>query len=338
MSRPSQPHVSILLPTFHVQATLAACARSLQRQSWQRWDCVIVEDGSTDRTLDLARELARHDSRFTVVATPHRGLVAALNTGLSHCRGEYVARMDADDLMHRRRLEEQVSLLETEPELSAVGCHVRMFPRGRLGRGYRAYETWLNGIDTAERVTREAFVECPVAHPTLMFRRLPLLELGYRDLGWPEDYDLVLRLLTGGEKIGVVPRRRLLWRHGPRRLSMTAPEYTSERFTACKASFLAASFLAPTERYILWGYGGTGRALRRALVPLGRQPSHIVELHPGRIGNRIHGAPVVPPSELPRLPRQPVVVSVAGEGPRSEIRRSLAGMGFIESRDFVCAA
>jgi len=281
MSQPAQPHVSILLPAFDAQATLAASARSIKRQSWRNWDCIIVEDGSTDGTLDCASELALGDSRFTVVATPHRGLVAALNTGLAHCRGEYVARMDADDVMHRMRLEEQVSLLETELELSAVGCHVRMFPRDRLGLGYRAYEAWLNGIDTAERVAREAFIECPVAHPTLMFRRLRLLELGYRDLGWPEDYDLVLRLLTGGEQIGVVPRRRLLWRNGPRRLSRTAPAYARERFTACKASFLAASFLAPTEQYILWGYGGTGRALRRALEPLGRRPSHIVELHPG---------------------------------------------------------
>jgi len=177
-----------------------------------------------------------------------------------------------------------------------------------------------------------------VANPTLVLRCSRLTALGYRDRGWPEDYDLVLRLITGGEKIGIVPRRRLLWRRGPDTLSMTAPEYATERFTACKASFLAESFLARTENYILWGYGGTGRALRRALAALGRFPSHILELHPGRLGNRIHGAPVVSPSELPRLVRQPVVVSVAGAGPRSEIRQRLTDMGFTESRDYVCAA
>jgi len=335
---PSAPLVSILLPTFQAVATLAAAVRSIERQSWRDWECVLVEDGSTDGTLERARELAERDSRLSVAAYPHRGLVAALNSGLQRCRGRYVARMDADDLMHHRRIEEQVSVLEAHPELAAVGCHVRMFPRSDVGPGYRAYETWLNGIRTAEQVARDAFIECPVAHPTLMFRRARLAQLGYRDMGWPEDYDLVLRLITAGHKIGVVPRRRLLWRRGPGRLSITAPEYATERFTACKASFLAESFLAGSEHYILWGYGGTGRALRRALEPLGRRPSHIVELHPRRIGNRIHGAPVVPPAELPRLPRQPLVVSVAGAGPRSEIRRSLAGMGFIESRDFICAA
>ena len=338
MSRPALPLVSVLLPAFNAHRTLEACLRSIERQSWRRWECILVDDGSTDATANLAREQARRDSRLIVIRTSHRGLLAALDTGLAHCRGEYVARMDADDLMHRLRLEEQVSMLETRPELSAVGCHVRMFPRSRVGAGYSEYETWLNSIDTAERVARDAFIECPVAHPTLMLRRARLAALGYRDRGWPEDYDLVLRLITGGEKIGIVPRRRLLWRRGPDTLSMTAPEYATESFTACKASFLAESFLARTENYILWGYGGTGRALRRALAALGRFPSHILELHPGRLGNRIHGAPVVSPSELPRLARQPVVVSVAGAGPRSEIRQRLTDMGFTESRDYVCAA
>ena len=159
LRNPSGPLVSILLPTFQALATLAASVRSIERQGWRHWECVVVEDGSTDGTLEWARELAGRDSRFSVASYPHRGLVAALNSGLARCRGKYVARMDADDLMHRRRLEEQVSVLEAHPELSAVGCHVRMFPRSNVGPGYRAYETWLNGIRTAERVAREAFID-----------------------------------------------------------------------------------------------------------------------------------------------------------------------------------
>jgi glycosyltransferase involved in cell wall biosynthesis len=332
------PLVSVLLPAFDVARTLPACLRSVERQSWRRWECVVVDDGSSDASREIALRFARRDTRFRVVSTPHRGLVAALNAGLAACRGELVARMDADDIMHRRRLEAQSAALVARPDWTAVGCHVRLFPRKRLGTGYRAYEAWLNGIDTAEAVRREAFVECPVAHPTLVLRRPRLVALGYRDLGWPEDYDLVLRLLTGDDEIGVVPHRLLGWRHRSDRLSRTAPAYGIDRFTACKARFLADSFLAGAPDYILWGYGGTGRALRRALAEEGKRPSHIVEVHPGRLGNRIHGAPVVPPRELPRLPARPVVVSVAGAGPRAEVRRGLDAMGFTETRDYVCAA
>jgi hypothetical protein len=246
--------------------------------------------------------------------------------------------MDADDLMHRQRLAMQARRLEEHPTLAAVGCHVRLFPRQGLPEGRRAYERWLNSIGTPCRVRQEAFVECPIVHPTLMIRRQVLRALGYRDCGWPEDYDLLLRLLTQGYRVGVVPRRLLSWRDHPQRLSRRSPTYALERFTACKAAFLAASFLKKTETYILWGYGDTGKALCRALLTHDKSPSHIVELHPGRLGNRIHNAPVIHPEDLVRIPQKPVVVSVAGAQARHEIRQVMARLGFVELRDFVCAA
>jgi len=332
------PRISILLPGWNAAATLPACLRSLQRQTEQRWQCVLVDDGSDDGSLACARWFAAQDARFTVVATSHQGLVAALHTGLAYCRGHFVARMDADDLMHRQRLAQQVRALEESPHLTAVGCHVRLFPRHGLPEGRRAYERWLNSIDTLERVRQDAFVECPLAHPTLMLRREAVQTLGYRDCGWPEDYDLLLRLLTRGYEVGVVPRRLLSWRDTPGRLSRTSPAYALERFTACKAAFLAASFLNGTRTYILWGYGDTGKTLRQALLAQGKVPSHIVELHPGRLGNRIHDALVIRPEDLVRVPRGRVVVSVAGAQARHAIRQVMARLGFVELRDFVCAA
>ena len=131
--------------------------------------------------------------------------------------------------------------------------------------------------------------------------------------------------------------------HSPCPVSIWRPSlsWTSGRkssFTACKAAFLAASFLKGTRTYILWGYGDTGKTLRRALLAHGKVPSHIVEIHPGRLGNRIHNAPVIPPEDLVRVPRGRVVVSVAGVQARHEIRQVMAHLGFVELHDFVCAA
>jgi glycosyltransferase involved in cell wall biosynthesis len=332
------PLVSVLLPARDAAATLAASLRSIQRQRFTAWECIVVDDGSRDGTLACAREFAAADPRFVIVATPPRGLVAALNDGLARCRAELVARMDADDLMHRDRLAVQVQTLADAPALWGVGTHVRIFPRAQLAAGWRAYERWVNGIDSAARVRAEAFVECPVVHPTLMLRRAELVDLGYRDAGWPEDYDLVLRALARGLEIGVVPRRLLAWRDGARRLSRTGEVYALPRFAAIKAAFLAEKFLATTDRYVLWGYGGTGRALRRALLAHGKRATHVIEVHPGRLGNTIHGAPVVSPEVLPSLAPLPVVVSVARTGPRERIRAAMVRMGFRETRDFVCAA
>lgn len=335
---PENPLVSVLLPARDAAATLRPCLRSIQRQTEARWECVVADDGSRDETAAIVRRLAAEDERFRVLALPRRGLVRALNAGLELCHGAFVARMDADDLMHRRRLEEQLALLCQRRDLAAAGCHVRIFPRRLAGPGLRGYERWLNGIDGPEALARDAFVECPVAHPTLMIRGEHLREMGYREMGWAEDYDLVLRLLEAGRAIGMLPRRRLLWRHGPSRLSRRAPEYGPERFTDCKAYFLARSFLAGGDRFLLWGYGGTGRELCRALERHGKRPSHIIDLHPGRLGNRIRGAAVLPPEALRGLPRGPLLVSVAGARPRAEIRSALRALGRLETRDYVCCA
>ncbi len=332
------PAISVLLPAFDAGATLASALTSIARQSERNWECIVVDDGSRDDTHAIAERFAARDERVRVLATAHDGIVSALNAGLALCRAPLVARMDADDWMSRRRLELQRAALELNPELAAVGCQPRFFPRRGLRDGLIAYERWLRSIASPEDVAREAFIECPVAHPTLMIRASLLARLGYRDAGWPEDYDLVLRLLADDQRLGMVPRRLLHWRDGSGRLSRTSARYSIPAFVACKAEFLARGFLAAGDEYILWGYGDTGKALADALARHGKHPAAILELHPRRLGQKIRGVRVVSPLLLPALPRLPVIVSVAGHGPRSEIRASLTRMGFVESRDYVCAA
>lgn len=296
-----------------------------------------MDDGSTDGTRGIADRAAAADARFQVVSLPHVGLVAALNEGLRHCRADLVARMDADDLMHRERLAVQAAHLDGNPALAAAGCHVRLFPREGLSPRIREYESWLNGLRDADEVARDAFIECPVAHPSLMMRRI-MAALGYDDRGWPEDYDLVLRALAHGLRIGVVPRRLLSWRRHPGSLSRQDPRYAREQFFRCKAHHLAHGYLAASPEYVLWGFGETGKALRKALAALGKRASHIVEVHPRRLGRFIHGAPVVPPGRMADLRGCPAVVSVARDAPRADARAMLAGMGFVEGVDYVCAA
>jgi glycosyltransferase involved in cell wall biosynthesis len=337
------PLVSVLMPVRDAEATLPACLASIQRQRGSTWECVAVDDGSRDGSGAYLARVAAEDARFRVVTQPPSGIVAALERGLGMCRGSFVARMDADDVMLGRRLARQVAALQAAPELAGVGCHVRIFPRARanaaLGRG--EYEGWLNSLCTADDVTRDAFVECPIAHPTLMLRRAVLEEHRYQDAGWPEDYDLVLRLLGAGLRLGVVPERLLCWRDGASRLSRTSPTYAIERFVRCKAHYLARGLLREEPGYILWGYGKTGRELARALLAHDKRPRAIIELHPGRIGQRIVGAPVVTPAQLPALVREtrlPIVVSVARPGPRAEVRAALSAFGLVDGADYVCAA
>ena len=332
------PAVSVLIPAFNAAVTLGAALRSVQRQSEHDWECLVVDDGSQDETAAVAERTAGSDPRVRVHRVPHGGIVAALQAGIAACRAPLIARFDADDLMSKQRLALQRAALEAAPELAAVGCHVRLFPRASLRDGRLRYERWLRSIRNPEDVQREAFVECPIAHPSLMIRRAVLERFGYRNLGWPEDYDLILRLLADGQRLGMVPQRLLHWRDGATRLSRVSDDYSIPAFVACKAEFLACGYLAGSERYVLWGYGDTGKALAEALAQRGKHPAAIIELHPGRLGQLIRGVRVVEPSALPSLPRLPLVVSVSGLGPRTEIRQALRAMDFCELRDYVCAA
>jgi hypothetical protein len=128
------------------------------------------------------------------------------------------------------------------------------------------------------------------------------------------------------------------WRNGAASLSRTDSRYGLDRFTACRAHYLAAGFLASDTSYVLWGYGSTGRALCRALSALDRHPSHIVEVKQERIGQRIHGAAVVPHERVPELRGRKFVVSVARAEPRALIRAVMQRFGLVERIDFVCAA
>lgn len=335
-----RPLVSVLIPVYNAHTTLRRALTSLQRQHYSHWECVLVDDGSTDLSAHVARGFSAQDPRFRLCTEPHRGIVAALNTGLGLCRGEFVARFDADDLMHPERLEQQVRALTTDVDLDAVGCHVQLFPRRSLSPKRLAYQHWLNSLFNASDVFRDRFVECPVAHPSLLLRRKTLEHLGYRSLGWAEDYDLVLRLLQTGPRVGVVPLPLLAWRDGRARLSRTDENYGLERFTRCKAHFLAATWLSGRNDYVLWGHGDTGRSLRRALAEQGKSASLIVDVHPGRIGQVIHGCRVVHPEQLhaTNAANHKIVASVAGLAARSDLRTIAARIGLVEGRDYIVAA
>lgn len=329
--------ITILLPVFNAASTLGPCLSSIQRQSFRHWRCLLLDDGSTDDSLLCAKTYALDDDRIEIVQLPHTGLIGTLNAGIDRLETPFVARMDADDLMHRDRLALQLELMQNSTH-AAVGCHVRLFPRRELTAGRRAYEQWLNQLHHSDALRTQAYIECPLAHPTLLLRSDILRAFRYEQRGWPEDYDLLLRLLNSGHTLGVVPRRLLLWRDHPQRLSRTAADYRLDAFTRCRAHHLAQGFLRGAPDYILWGYGKTGRQLCNALKLHGKMPSHIVEVHPRRIGENIAGAPVIPVEALPGVTLQRIVVSVAGAIPRDLIRAELDRLGLLEGNHYVFAA
>ncbi len=316
----------------HLPAALA----SLSRQSFEDWELVAVDDGSTDATPRILAEAAHGDCRIHVLTGPAEGLIPALNRGLTVCRAPLVARLDGDDICHPRRLALQVAALERAPSLTLVASAVRHFPRPLIQEGMLAYEAWQNGLVSEADILRDLFVESPFAHPSVAFRREAILEAGgYRDMGWAEDYDLWLRLHRRGARFARLPQVLLYWRDRPERLTRTAPHCTAEAFRACKLHHLRLGFLERCDGVTLWGAGVEGKAWRKALLSGRIQVTRWVEVDPRKIGQTIHGAAVVPPSAL-----QPgegkILVTVGAKGARSQVREWAAEVGLVEGVDFLC--
>ena len=363
-----RPLVSVVLPVRDGAATLEAALRSLQAQTFPDFEVLVVDDGSLDATPRIARAWERRDDRFRLVrdgpggdghasvagpagdarpppagAVPRRdapgGIVAALQRGLGEACGTYVARMDADDRCHPDRLSDQIELLERSPDLAGCGTGVRYVPESAVTPRAAEYAAWLNSMTRWEAVAAAIFVECPLAHPTFMFRRTALDAVGgYRDRAWPEDYDLLLRLWRHGHRFIAVPRVLLEWGNDPGRLSRNHPAYSLGAFRSCRVHHLRRSLLAGREGVVVWGAGPTGKRLAVEFQRQGVRVAAFVEVDPRKIGQVIHGAPVCGAGDAGGFGGVLHVGAVARTAGREAVRGAARAAGLEEGVDFVSMA
>ncbi|HVR40541.1 MAG TPA: glycosyltransferase [Thermoanaerobaculia bacterium] len=197
--------VSVLVPAYNYAAFLRDALDSVLAQTFDDWECVIVDDGSTDDTATVAREYAQRDSRFRVVHQENRGLAAARNTAIANSRGELVQFLDADDRLAPRKLERHVEFLRAHPETDIVYSEVAFFRteepqrlmaslQGKLSRSLMAR---VHGNDEA-RAKLQHYNIMPVL--AAMVRRSVFDVAGTFDEGVPahEDYGFWIRCAAAG--------------------------------------------------------------------------------------------------------------------------------------------
>ena len=331
--------ISIVMPVRDAAATVAHALQSIVTQTHQSWELVAVDDGSTDPTRSILDGFARADPRIRVISTPPLGIASALQTGCNASRGPWIARMDADDRMHPERLAAQWAFALKNPDIAVVSCLVGY---GGDAPGYAAHVDWINGLVTPEEISLRRFVEAPVAHPSVMFRR-ELLEKhgGYRDGDFPEDYELWLRWLDAGVRFGKVPRELLVWNDAPGRLSRNDPRYAVDRFYQVKCGYLARWLRAnidPQRARWLWGAGRVTRRRFDFLESLGWRVQGFIDVDSKKAGLHRDGREVVMDDALPDRASAFILVGVGNRGARNLIAADLCARGWVEGRDFMLAA
>ncbi len=190
------PAVSCLMPVYNGERYLELALDSILGQSFADFEIVAVDDGSSDSSRSILDRYARRDSRVRVIGKSNGGIVSALNFGLGHCRGKFVARMDSDDIATPDRFEVQVDVFEARPDAVAVGGFIQLIDEAGNG---------MSAPGSPSRVTQTRLDQFPpvvanVQHSAGTFLKKAMDAVGGYRANFPhaEDYDLYLRLAEHG--------------------------------------------------------------------------------------------------------------------------------------------
>jgi glycosyltransferase involved in cell wall biosynthesis len=328
------PAISILLPFHNAAATLAEALESVLAQTFEGWELLAVDDGSSDGSAEIVAGFARRDSRVRLMTNAGpRGIVGALQTAVNWTSADWVARMDADDRCHPERLARQ---WEMAGEADVITTQVDLIDA--LGEGMARYVAWANSLETHEAMANARFIENPVVHPTVLMRRSAFDAAGgYRDVPWAEDHDLWLRMLQYGARFAKVPGCLLQWRDSPGRLTRTDARYGEKARQRMRAHYLAAIPAVRERGVVVAGAGPIGKSLARELIARGVAVHGFFDVHPRRLGEVIHGAEVAGLEDFGRRWRDAVMLSAVGlAGVREEIRELAVAAGYEEGEDLWC--
>jgi glycosyltransferase involved in cell wall biosynthesis len=194
----TQPVISVLMPVYNSERYLMPAVSSILNQSYTDFEFLITDDGSSDGSLAILQAFAKRDCRILLVSRPNTGYVVALNEMLGIARGEFIARMDADDVSMPRRFERQLTFMREHSDCVLVGSAVRYIdPEGCL-------LTHMHPPTSHEQIDKFHLEKWQptIWHPSAFFRLEAVKSVGgYRlETEFAEDLDLWLRLA----EIGVV--------------------------------------------------------------------------------------------------------------------------------------
>jgi glycosyltransferase involved in cell wall biosynthesis len=320
------PEITVLLPAFNAERTIAAALNSLLNQTHTSFDVIVVDDGSTDGTATVVGGF--QDSRVRLVRSEHAGVSAATNLAASLTDSKLLARMDADDTALPDRLKLQQQMLE-QHHLDVVGSQVRIVSaHGHPTTTLKRYERWINQETlSTDQIHALRFVEFPLVNPTLLARRA-YFDLEFSDSTFPEDYDLMLRAAAQGFRFGKVPTVLLNWTDSETRLTRTDLRYSDTAFMQCRRFHLLSGPLADVWQLDVWGAGQTGKQWLRWLQAQGRQVRQLIDVNTRKIGQQIHGVPVIGADDVPQFDGVPMLIAVGADRTRNLIWEHIIPRGY----------
>lgn len=191
------PQISVIMSVYNGTRYLNESIESIHNQTFTDWEFMIINDGSTDNSESIVQGWQNRDERIKLISRGHKGLTISLNQGLSYAQGEYIARMDADDIALPDRFAKQVAFLDENPDHVAVGCRMLVIDPEGMPIFTCSKLTTHEEIDAAYMAGQAGII----GHPAVMIRRRVIESIGgYREqFTYAQDRDLFLRLAEVGK-------------------------------------------------------------------------------------------------------------------------------------------
>ena len=329
------PQISIILPFYNAESTLSRALDSIAQQSLQDFECIVVDNRSTDGSSAIARNYCQKNDRFRIIEESRRGVVFAHNAGMALSQGRYIARMDADDWMFPDRLKQQFKYLENNPDIDVVAGQAEYIPHKAKADGFMRYVDWSNSITESGDILLKQFMESPVINPTAMWRRTASDKFGsYRHGDFPEDYELWLRWLNNGVKIYKLPIPVIKWFDSAKRLTRTDLRYSDQAFFKIKTSYLAQwlkKFNPHHPHVSVWGASRISRNRARILEFNGI----IIQSYIDITTKRQLDHDVIHYKDLPNADEIFILVYLKQVNMRSETVRFLINHGYLEGKNYL---
>lgn len=222
------PKISVVMPVFNGGKFLIDAVNSVLQQSYRDFELLIINDGSTDGSADILSEFASKDSRVRLFNRANHGLIATLNFAIARCNGEFIARMDADDVCEPERLARQLEFFSNNPNVAVLGTGYSYINQDGDTLGQRNIQTDDNNIRAA------FFFGNPLAHPSIMFNLRQMPPNWQYDNAFEGAEDLALWLaLSSQVKFANLAEPLLAYRLSGQ--SLSDKKSRLQRQSACKA-------------------------------------------------------------------------------------------------------
>lgn len=284
------PEISVLMSVYNGEEFITSSIESILKQTYEDFELIIVNDGSTDHTLEILQNYK--DTRIKLFSfKKNQGVGAALKFGLSKAKGRYLAKADSDDINHSERLAKQKAFLDANTDIALVKAFIEYFPHNEevaTSQRYHYYKSVMekekNSIVSPDQIHEKLYWYCCVPHTTIMSRIEPIKEIGYADMRIWEDYNLFYQMNKKGYRMGTVEEVLVKMR-----LSTSSVTARTDSFDFAKVMFnikkeeIISLFSINTSVYI-WGSGSMGSNIAQIFLENGLSFNGFIDSNPIKQG------------------------------------------------------